>query len=94
MPNKKDGLIRLCVDYRALNSKTKDTAISTGNLIEVVESMAGAQFFSHIDLGHGYYQVPNAENDKEKTAFRAPSGLYEFNRMPFELKALHRRFVG
>ena len=68
---KKDGSIRLCVEYRTLNSKTKDTAIPTGNLIAVVESMTRAQFFSHIDLAHGYYQVPIAENDKEKTAFRA-----------------------
>ena len=91
-PIKKDGSIRLCVDYRALNSKTKDKAIPTGNLIEVVESMAGAQFFSHIDLVHGYYQVPIAENDKEKTAFRAPSALYEFNRMPFGLKGAPATF--
>ena len=66
---KKDGSICLFVDYRALKSKTKDTAIPTGNLIEVVESMAGAQIFSHIDLAHRYYQVPIAEIDKEKTAF-------------------------
>ena len=89
---KKDGSIRLCVDYRALNSKTKDTAITTGNLIEAVELMAVAQFFSHIDLAHRYCQVPIAENNEEKTAFRAPSGLYDFNRMPFGLKGAPAMF--
>ena len=58
--------------------------------------MAGARYFSAIDLApgyylsaidlaHGYYQLSIVESDKEKTAFRVPSGLYEFNRMPFEL---------
>ena len=49
----------LCVDYRALNA---NMAIPTGNLIEVVESMAGAKFFSTIDLAHGYFQIPIAED--------------------------------
>ena len=42
---KKDGTLRLCIDYRALNARTKDTAITTGNLLEAVESMTGARFF-------------------------------------------------
>ena len=47
----------------------------TGNLLEVVESMAGVRYFSAIDLAHGYYQVWTVESDMEKTAFRVPSGL-------------------
>lgn len=50
---KKDGSLRLCVDYRALNAKAESTAIPTGNLNEVVESMSGAKFFSTIDLARG-----------------------------------------
>ena len=52
----KDGTLCLCIEYRDLNSKTKDTAIPSGNVLEVVESMAGARYFIAIDLA-GYYQV-------------------------------------
>ena len=83
---KSDGSLRLCVDYRQLNGKTKDTAIPTANLQEVIESLSGAKFFSILDLAKGYFQVPIVEKDKKKTAFRTLSGLYEFNRMPFGLK--------
>ena len=68
-------------------------AIPTGNLIEVVESMAGANFFSTIDLAHGYFQIPIAEDDKAKTAFRTRTGLWEFNRMPFGLKGAPDTFA-
>ncbi len=78
---KSDGSLRLCVDYRQLNGKTRDTAKPTGNLQEVIESLSGAKFFSILDLARGYFQVPTVVKDKKKTAFRTPSGLYEFNRM-------------
>ena len=62
-PVRKKGTLRLCVDYRALNSKTNYTAIATGNLLEAVESMEAALYFSTIDLAQGYFQVPITEND-------------------------------
>ena len=86
------GSLRLCVDYRQLNGKTKDTAIPAGNLQEVIESLSGAKFFSILDLARGYFQEPIVEKDKKKTAFRTPSGLYEFNRMPFGLKGAPATF--
>ena len=54
--------------------------------------MAGAQYFSTIDLAQGYHQVPVAEADREKTAFRTSSGLWEFTRMPFGLKGAPATF--
>ena len=56
--------------------------------------MARARYFSAIHLAHGYYQVTIdiVESDNEKTAFRLPSGLYEFNRMPFGLKGAPATF--
>ena len=85
-------VVSACVDYKCLNSKTKDTAIPTGNLLEVIESLGGAKYFNILDLARGYFQVPILEGDKKKTAFRTPSGLYEFNRMPFGLKKAPANF--
>ena len=84
--------VRLCVDYRDLNSKTKDTVIPKGNLLEVVKSLVGTRYFSATDLAHGYYRVWTVQSDKEKTVFRVPSGLYEFKRMPFRLKGAPATF--
>ncbi|RXN04178.1 Transposon Ty3-I Gag-Pol poly [Labeo rohita] len=52
---------------------------------ETLDSLAGARWFSTMDLASGYNQVPVAERDKSKTAFCTPFGLFEWNRMPFGL---------
>ena len=83
---KKDGTMRLCIDYRQLNARTKSDAFPTGNVLDVIDDMAGARYFGTIDLAQGYHQVPVAEADREKTAFRTSCGLWEFTRMPFGLK--------
>ncbi|KAK7898384.1 hypothetical protein WMY93_019237 [Mugilogobius chulae] len=82
---KKDGSIRLCVDYRQLNSKTRRDAFPLPRIEESLDALCGAKWFSTIDLASGYNQVPMAERDKHKTAFCTPFGLFEFNRMPFGL---------
>ena len=89
---KKDGTMRLCIDYRQLNARTKSDAFPTGNVLDVIDNMAGARYFSTIDLAQGYHQVPVAEADREKTAFRTSSGLWEFTRMPFGLKGAPATF--
>lgn len=50
-----------------------------------MDALAGAQWFSTLDLASGYNQVPVAEKDKAKTAFCTPFGLFEFERMPFSI---------
>ena len=51
-----------------------------------MESLKGAKYFSTLDLAHGFYQIPVAGRDIEKTEFRVGTGgLYEFVRMPFGL---------
>ena len=53
---------------------------------EVLDQLVGAQYFSCIDLAHGYLQVPLAKEDQPKTAFRSLNGLWEWTRMCYGLK--------
>ena len=82
---KKDGSLRMCVDYRQLNSRTRKDAFPLPRIEESLDALSGAHWFSTLDLASGYNQVPVAEQDKMKTAFCTPFGLFEFNRMPFGL---------
>lgn len=82
---KKDGTLRLCVDYRQLNSKTRKDAYPLPRTDESLDALSGAKWFSTLDLASGYNQVPVAEADRFKTAFCTPFGLFEFNRMPLGL---------
>lgn len=76
---KKDGSLRLCVDYRQLNKKTRKDAFALPRIEETLDSLSGARWFTTMDLACGYNQVPVAENDRPKTAFCTPFGLFEFN---------------
>ena len=83
---KKDGKLRFCVDYRKLNSRTIKDSHPLPRIDETLDSLAGARYFSSLDLKAGYWQVEVADSDKPKTAFTAgPLGFYEFNTMPFGL---------
>ncbi|XP_056303592.1 uncharacterized protein LOC130215772 [Danio aesculapii] len=82
---KSDGSLRLCVDYRRLNSKTRRDAFPLPRIDESLDALSGAQVFSTIDLASGYHQVAVDEKDRPKTAFTTPFGLFEYRRMPFGL---------
>ena len=82
---KKDGSIRLCIDYRQLNSKTVRDAYPLPRIEEALDVLGKAQLFSTLDLTSGYWQVQMEEEDIPKTAFTTPMGLFECNRMPFGL---------
>lgn len=79
---KKNGDVRLCVDYRKLNLQTVKDAYALPNLEETFSTLTGSQWFSVLDLKSGYYQIEVDEADKPKTAFVCPIGFWEFNRMP------------
>lgn len=79
---KKNGEVRLCIDYRKLNTLTIRDAYALPNLEEAFSALSGSKWFSVMDLKSGYYQIEMEERDKPKTAFVCPLGFYEFNRMP------------
>ena len=83
---KKDSTWRLCTDLRSLNSRTIKDSYSIPRLEDTLDKLAGAKFFSCIDLKNGYWQVEIEESDKHKTAFSVPGvGFYEYNNMTFGL---------
>ena len=83
---KKDGKIRLCVDYRKLNGVTQSDPYYMVTLDEILERVGESGCLSKLDLSKGFYQIGVEKESSEKTAFVSPFGKYAFNRMPFGLK--------
>ncbi|KAE9272147.1 hypothetical protein PR003_g30294, partial [Phytophthora rubi] len=82
---KKDGEVRFCIDYRALNKITKKDVYPLPRIDETLEALGGARLFTTLDLRSGYWQIGMAPGDRDKTAFTTKQGLYRFKRMPFGL---------
>ena len=93
---KKDSSLRLCVDYRKLNSLSKVDPYPMPRVDDLIDRVGQSPFITTLDLTKGYWQVPVAEADREKTAFVTPFGLFHFRRMPFGLRgapAMFQRMV-
>ena len=82
---KKDGSWRFCVDFRRLNTLSKLDAYPMPRIDELIDRLGQARFISTIDLTRGYWQIPIAQKDREKTAFATPYGLFQFKVLPFGL---------
>ena len=82
--DKKDNTKRLCVDYWPLNTITSKNKYPLPHIDILFDQLAGAKFFSKIDLRSGYHQIKIRE-DVPKTAFSTRYGLYEYLVMSFGL---------
>ena len=82
---KKDGTLRLCVDYRALNKVTIKNRYPLPLISETLDQLKGAKYFTKLDLRGAYNLIRIAEGDEWKTAFRTRYGLFEYLVMPFGL---------
>ena len=82
---KERGQLRFCCDFRYLNAVTIKDAYPIPRIDESLSKLGDAKFFTTLDLGSAFWQVPLRKKDREKTGFACELGLYQWKRMPFGL---------
>ena len=86
VPKQKPGDFRMVGDYRALNNVTQSDRYPLSFLADFVDIAQGCTIFSKLDCHKGYYQIPVAKQDQQKSAVITPVGLYEYTKMPFGMR--------
>lgn len=92
MVRKPNGSWRPCGDFRTLNAATVPDRYPIPHVQDVTARLHGSRVFSKLDLVKGYFHIPVAEQDIQKTAIATPFGLFEFLRMPFGLRNAAQSF--
>ena len=82
----------VCIDYRGLNVATRKYAYPLPRIDGSLDALAGSMFFSTLDLVSGYWQVPLDQDAKEKSAFVAQGGLWQWKVLPFGLTSAPATF--
>ena len=83
---KKNGEMRMCVDYRKLNAKTVPDSQPIPRITDILDSLGGAKWFSTLDMSKAYHQGYIEEGSRHLTAFVTPWTIYEWLRIPFGLR--------
>nr|GEY98578.1 reverse transcriptase domain-containing protein [Tanacetum cinerariifolium] len=76
---------RVCIDYRKLNDATRKGHFPLPFMDQLLERLAGNEFYCFLDGFSGYFQIPIDPQDQEKTTFTCPYGTFAYRRMPFGL---------
>ncbi|GJR24297.1 reverse transcriptase domain-containing protein [Tanacetum coccineum] len=76
---------RVCIDYRKLNEATRKDHFPLPFMDQMLERLAGNEFYCFLDGFSGYFQIPIDPKDQEKTTFTCPYGTFAYRRMPFGL---------
>nr|GEX30256.1 reverse transcriptase domain-containing protein [Tanacetum cinerariifolium] len=76
---------RVCIDYRKLNEATRKHHFPLPFMDQMLERLAGNQYYCFLDGFFGYFQIPIDPKDQEKTTFTCPYGTFAYRRMPFGL---------
>jgi hypothetical protein len=82
---KADGSLRLCIDYNGLNEVKRKDAYPLPRVDDALDELKDANFYTHLDLASGFWQVRVRDQDIHKTAVQTPDGFMEWVAMPFGL---------
>lgn len=84
---------RVVIDYRMLNKVIQNDAFPLPCIDEILDSLSGAMYFTHLDLSQGYYQIGLDKESRKYTAFTTDTGKFELTRLPMGLKVSPGKFA-